>query len=77
VRPECFASALAADERYGTWGGVTAGEREKLRKKRLAAEEAARLRRQVVQATATRLDGQALLAETAVNGGVDSVRVGE
>ncbi|WP_372672641.1 WhiB family transcriptional regulator [Amycolatopsis kentuckyensis] len=72
VRPECFASAWAADERFGTWGGVTAGEREKLRKKRLAAEEAARERRQVVQATAARLDGQAALTEAAVNRGVDS-----
>lgn len=62
VRPECFASAIAADERFGTWGGVTAGERDKLRKRRLAAEAAAA--RPVVRADAVRLDDQAVITRT-------------
>ncbi|AIG81314.1 Hypothetical protein AJAP_42735 (plasmid) [Amycolatopsis japonica] len=43
VRVECFASSVAADERYGTWGGVTAGERERIRRRRVAASPTATL----------------------------------
>ena len=31
VQRECLTYALAADEQFGTWGGLTAAERQKLR----------------------------------------------
>lgn len=33
VRPECLEAALARDERFGVWGGLSEVERRKLRKK--------------------------------------------
>ncbi len=36
VRGECLDYALAADERYGVWGGLSAEERERLRRRRHA-----------------------------------------
>jgi WhiB family redox-sensing transcriptional regulator len=33
---ECLDYALHADERYGVWGGLSAGERERLRRGRRA-----------------------------------------
>src|SRR5512135_722960 len=38
VRGECLGYALAADERYGLWGGMTAEERRRLRRARRARE---------------------------------------
>jgi hypothetical protein len=32
VRDACLAHALATDERYGTWGGLTAAQRPRLRR---------------------------------------------
>ncbi len=32
VRGECLGYALAADERYGVWGGLSAEERERVRR---------------------------------------------
>src|SRR5512144_1189770 len=34
VLPECTAHALATDERYGVWGGLTPAERDRLRRRR-------------------------------------------
>jgi WhiB family redox-sensing transcriptional regulator len=34
VLRECTDYALANDERYGVWGGLTAGERDRLRQRR-------------------------------------------
>ena len=34
VQPECAAHALAVDERYGVWGGLTAAERQQRRRRR-------------------------------------------
>jgi WhiB family transcriptional regulator, redox-sensing transcriptional regulator len=34
VLGECTAYALAADERYGVWGGLTPAERDRLRRRR-------------------------------------------
>lgn len=36
VRGECLDYALAADERYGVWGGLSAEERERVRRARRA-----------------------------------------
>lgn len=36
VAGECLDYALAADERYGVWGGLSAEERERLRRGRRA-----------------------------------------
>ncbi len=36
VRGECLGYALAADERYGVWGGLSAEERERVRRRRQA-----------------------------------------
>lgn len=37
VRPECLEYALATDQRFGVWGGMSEGQRRKLRKARKAA----------------------------------------
>ncbi len=37
VEPECLASALANDERYGVWGGKTARQRRRLRTRQTRA----------------------------------------
>jgi hypothetical protein len=34
VLDECAGYALAVDERYGVWGGLTAAEREQRRRRR-------------------------------------------
>ena len=34
VQRECLEWALATDERYGVWGGVSEGDRYKMKKKR-------------------------------------------
>ncbi len=36
VRGECLGYALAADERYGVWGGLSPEERERVRRARRA-----------------------------------------
>jgi WhiB family redox-sensing transcriptional regulator len=36
VKPECLAYALAIGDPYGIWGGLTAGERAELQRKRRA-----------------------------------------
>ena len=36
VAAECLGYALAADERYGVWGGLSAEERQRLRRGRRA-----------------------------------------
>ena len=33
VRLDCLAYAMSSDERWGVWGGTTASERERLRKR--------------------------------------------
>ena len=33
VRPECLSYALANDERFGIWGGLSARERRKLKRR--------------------------------------------
>lgn len=37
VRTECLESALANDERFGIWGGLSDGERRKTKKSHAAA----------------------------------------
>lgn len=34
VKPECLTYAVASNEQFGIWGGLTASERSRLRKKR-------------------------------------------